>query len=61
MNEFSVIKLSPVGKPIYSSDEVELRLMGILIIVLNKFIFILMSYFKTRKRTSSITKGIENY
>jgi len=28
MNEFSIIKLSPVGKPIYNNEEVELRVIG---------------------------------
>ena len=45
MNEFTIIKLSPVGKPMMNNDEVELRVIGIILIILIiiywLFIFIL--------------------
>ena len=36
MEEFILIKLSPVGKPIYNNEEVELRVVGgdIIIIII---------------------------
>ena len=57
MNEFTIIKLSPVGKPIYNSDEVELRVIGIFFMNIFNYYYILMR----RKCSSNNTKRIENY